>query len=330
MDVGSRVAGKYTVVRQAADEMLGRVYLAEADDGTRVDVKVLHPHMAANPEKFARFGREHEASRKVEHPGAARLLDWGQEEETRYLVFEHFDGHLLQEELDRGPVDPDRAAQIVAQVASVLIRAHEMGVVHRNLSPQSLAIGNGEGPYPRVMVRDFGLAQLDDGSGPPLTGAATRIGGLAYMAPEYLENGVNQDVGDIYALGVLFFQMVTGTMPYPGKAQQIIQATLYDPAPVPSERREGLPPWCDRVARTLMLKDPVARPTAEKALGVLITSAGVDPVALVGKRPAPAPAEEPDGSEAARQRWLLVGAVGAGASMVALALVCVGGAWVAL
>ena len=271
--IGVDLAGRFRVTDWVAEEVLGTVYRAidlgeraSAPDvnGPRVRVKVLHPHLVANPEKFARFGRELTASQLVRHPNTVAVLGWGEHVGMHFLVFEDVVSQTLQEVLVNGPLAPERAASIAAQVASAVGAAHQEGVIHRNLSPHNVLLLSHAARGDYVKVRDFGLSKLDqsdtDDLATHLTQAGARVGNAQYMAPEYIEEGKVHPKGDMYAVGALLYHMLTGRPPYDGRAADVLTAHVTAPVPAPRDVRPDLPAWCDEVVGALMAKKPKERP----------------------------------------------------------------------
>lgn len=330
--IGTVLGGRYKLVSLVDEEVLGRVFLAEDSQagGRKVRVKVLHPFLSDNKEKAARFEREVTASAKLAHPNLLQMLDEGRQFGVTWLVLEHFESTPLKEELDKGPLDPVRAAHIVAQAARALEAAHAQGVFHRNLGPQNLMLVRAPDGSDFVKVRDFGLAAVADEEGKALTSAAARIGNIAYMSPEYIEEGNVDASTDIYALGALLFQMITGRAPFVGKYGQVVDAHMSAAPPPAATLRPDAPAWVDRVVARLMAKDPAQRPQSGGEVAALLEEAtGQDLAApdLTGKRPA---------SRAPRSRVPAVAAAGtmAAGAMGALVLgalvllvLAVGGVW---
>ncbi len=276
--IGVSLCDRYLIERFSAEELLGRVYVArDQREGHLVHVKVLYAHLAGNPEKFARFGREFTATKMVRHPNTVQVTDWGQHADVYFLVFEYLICHTLQEELDTGPLPPIRAAKIAAQIAAAVGAAHEEGIVHRNLAPHNVLLLDNVASGVFVKVRDFGLSRLSEGQeggGGNLTAAGSRLGNVAYMSPEYIEDEQVHPRGDVYAIGVLLFQMLTGRLPYEGRAGVVLSAHVIEPMPRPSSVKPGLPSWCDDVVDQLTDKDPSRRLGAYGVTTVLGVAVG--------------------------------------------------------
>lgn len=260
--IGSVLGGRYRLVSILEEETLGRVYLAE-DSGAasrKVRVKVLHPFLSDNKEKAARFEREVTATAQLDHPNLIKMLDEGRAFGVTWLVLEHFEAPSLKEVLEKGPLEPIRAAHIVAQVARALEVAHANGIIHRNIGPQNISLIPAPDGTDFVKLRDFGLAAVEEEGGPQLTSAAARIGNIAYMAPEYIESNTVDPTTDVYALGALLFQMITGRAPFVGNYGKVVEAHMQAVPPRAATIRPDAPDWVDGVVQRLMHKDPRHRP----------------------------------------------------------------------
>lgn len=266
--IGSTLAGRYALERLASQELLGRVYAGkDVHTGTVVSVKVLYPHLVENAEKFQRFGREMTATSMVRHPNTVQVLDYGEDGPYHFLVMEFLNARSLHEELAaHGQLEVDRVVRIVAQVASALEAAHKEGIIHRALAPHNILLLNNAVGADYVKIRDWGLAKLDEdeeeggGDGHGLTQAGARVGNVAYMAPEYIDEQQVTASVDLYALGCIAFQMLAGETPFTGRAGEILDAHISLRAPLPSSKRPGLPTWLDIIVLDLLEKDPRDRP----------------------------------------------------------------------
>lgn len=283
--LGQLLADRYEIRAQHAEEMLGRVYLAtDRKTGSLVHVKVLHPYLTQNVEKVKRFAREVTATRAVAHPNSVAILDNGQTGENHWLILEYFPTVSLQEIVDKdGPLTPERALHIGAQIAAALAVAHKEGVVHRNLNPGTILLLQNARRGDYVKVRDFGLSRLqstddeeDDEDGHALTSVGARIGNTFYMAPEYIEEQLVDPRGDIYALGGIFTFMLTGHPPFTGRPAQVLDKHMTErPKPV-SKERDDIPPWLDELILVLLGKNPRKRPSADAIVESIKRNAAMD------------------------------------------------------
>lgn len=255
-----RVFAGFTVVRALGAGGMGAVYLMrhprlEAD----VAVKVLDTEIGRNPKARARFEREADFAARLRHPNIVQVYDRGREDETLWISMDFVDGPDAAHLVRQGPLDPQRAVDIVAQAARALDHAHHRGVVHRDVKPANLLIaadpdgGHGD----RVLVTDFGIARsLDDTA--TLTNSVHAT--FAYAAPEVLNGETADKRTDIYALGCTLYQLLTGSVPFPRETlPAAMHAHLTADPPRPRDRRPELPAELDQVIATALAKDPDER-----------------------------------------------------------------------
>ncbi|MFV1959169.1 MAG: protein kinase, partial [Planctomycetota bacterium] len=238
--VGARL-GRWHLLRILGRGGMGRVYLATDQDGRpRVAVKVLSDDLASDPAFVKRFHREARVLASLSHPHVVEILDQGEAGGRLYFAMEYVRGENLRRLIERGPLPVKQALRIADEVASALAYAHTRGVIHRDLKPENVLLDE----KGRVHLADFGLSRLLPGSGPEVTTLLTRtdviLGTYEYMAPEQRRGEKGLDArADIYALGVILYEMLTGTPPL-GRFE------------LPSRVRSGVPPALDAVvARAL-------------------------------------------------------------------------------
>jgi hypothetical protein len=265
---GAQVAGRYRIVRFVARGGMGEVY--EAEDlvlGERVALKTIRAGAggAAGGERAVeRFRREVQLARRVTHPNVCRIFDVGVHEGVSFLSMEFLAGETLSARLDRvGPLGEDDATRIVTGIAAGLEAAHHEGIVHRDLKCQNVMLV----PTPRgerVVVTDFGLARLalgdDEQAQPDLSTGVGLVGSPAYMAPEQVRGGKIGPATDVYALGVVMFEMMTGRLPFVADTPLATAAMRLDqPAPSPTTLSPDTPArWVAAIARALE-RDPERR-----------------------------------------------------------------------
>jgi serine/threonine protein kinase len=282
--LGTTVAERYEIREHAYDEALGRVYSAfDTTEKRLIHVKVLSPEFAADSSKFRRFGREITNSFMVSHPHTVEVLDFGEMNGQLYLVLEFLRFHGLSRDMVRGPMDPMIVAAVAAQVAAAVGAAHQEGIVHRNLCPDTILLLDNVADGIFAKVRDFGMSKLEsvEQTNGGLTAANERLGVAAYTSPEYLSTGEYHLKGDLYALGAILWHMLTGRPPFEGDIAQVLTQAMQGPPPAPSTLREGVPPWLDELVVALMSKDPADRPGAYKVVQRL--EAGLDGPVPVGR-----------------------------------------------
>src|SRR5262245_11986172 len=259
---------------------MGEVY--RADDlklGQTVALKFLPADLAQDAGRLARFHSEVRLARQVSHPSVCRVYDLGDFESHPFISMEYIDGENLSTLLRRiGRLPEDKATEVARQVCAGLSAAHERGVVHRDLKPGNVMI-DGRG---RARIADFGLAGVlgtDDG---------TRAGTPAYMAPEQFKGGDTGVASDIYALGLVLYELYTGKRAFRGDTLAEIARSRDTGPPSPSSLVEGLNPAVERVILRCMEADPRLRPTS--ALAVAAALPGGDPLAMAlaaGETPSP-------------------------------------------
>jgi serine/threonine protein kinase len=221
--VGRTIGGRFRIESLIGEGAMGRVYRArQVTLGTSVALKVLHEELARLPAIEARFLREAQAASRIDHPSSVRMIDFGKEPDgLLYLAMELIDGRSLADTLaESGPLAAARIIEIASQVLAALAVAHELGVVHRDLKPENIMVvgvrdddGN---PCDLVKVCDFGIAKIVDGKGaaPSVTQEGVILGTPAYMSPEQARGEPLDARSDVYSMGVLLFQMMTGEVPF--------------------------------------------------------------------------------------------------------------------
>jgi tetratricopeptide (TPR) repeat protein len=254
------VVGGHRIVREIGRGGMGRVYEAADPAGRRVAVKVVHPHLAREAGFLARFLREAEVGRRIDHPGVVRTLaaglDVAGDVETPYLVLELVEGKTLRALLDERGAAPERLAREVGLgVAEALVAVHAQGVVHRDVKPENVVIL----PDERVKLMDLGVANVGDGAD-RLTRTGEFVGSLLYAAPEQLEGGPVDARADLHALGTLLFELVAGRHPAarsPG-ARPAPSASVR-PAPALQPFAPHASPFLAAVVARLLAHDPADR-----------------------------------------------------------------------
>jgi len=216
--VGSILADRYHVIRRIGEGGMGQVYLAEHVKMRRKSaVKVLHQGMVHDPDAISRFNREASNASQIQHPNVAAIYDFGVTPEGLiYLAMEFVDGEPLTKIIERhGALTAARAADIGEQVASALEAAHDMGIIHRDLKPDNIMITRGRAGEDVAKVVDFGIAKAMEADDQKVTKTGLAIGTPAYMSPEQLGGDVLDSRTDIYSLGLVTFNMLTGKLPFP-------------------------------------------------------------------------------------------------------------------
>ena len=282
---GDLVDGRYRIEAELGRGGIGIVYRAHAKGLERpVAIKVLKPDMAARRQTVARFAREARASSRIDHPNVVRVFDFGfAAEGFYYLVMELLEGRALSELLDdHGRLSSRRALHLLGQVASGMARAHELGVVHRDLKPANIMVDRRDGDH--VTLVDFGLSKTESGwSGAQMTSEGDLLGTPDYMAPEQWLGQLVDARADVYAFGVMAYEMLSGVLPFHGKTHVVVmQSHLSDP-PVPLEERglTDLAPGLDELVLHCLQKKPSERPddmrAVKRALDRMGRASAIDP-----------------------------------------------------
>ncbi|MEM7351772.1 MAG: protein kinase, partial [Acidobacteriota bacterium] len=292
LEPGVVLAGKYRLEEHVGAGTFGAVYRAKHVELDRdVAVKILQPSVTANDESSQRFQQEGVAACRVEHPNAVAVLDYGvTETEVAYLVMELLRGAGLDAEIRSSfKLTPQRCLQILGPVCSVLAEAHEAGLVHRDIKPENIFLHR----TPRgeeVKVLDFGIAKLvgESVSGQNLTAEGWVLGTPAYMAPERIASQDLTGKADVYSLGIMLFEMLTGKRPFVAHNRDpmsMIMMHVNNEAPTLRSVDPNLPEVLEGVVAAAILKDPEERPDA-RALALSLERA----VAAIDGRSVPEPA----------------------------------------
>jgi serine/threonine protein kinase len=268
------IDGRYVV-----DELLGRGGMAEVyrahDTGAdrRVAVKVLR---GVEPRDARRFRSEVDVLARLDHPGLITLRGSGTHAGVPYLVLDLAEGPTLAGELAAGPLAEERAVAVAEQVAEALAHAHATGVVHRDVKPSNILFDE----HGHARLADFGIARL--AGTPSLTGTGQLVGSLPYLAPEQLEGGPVGPPADIYALGLVVIECLTGHACYPGAQIDAAMARLHRPPAVPG----GTPRWLGALLTAMTERAPTRRRDIEpglattQALGAPAGDTQVFPIAV--------------------------------------------------
>ena len=249
-DTGVMLAGRYCLEAPISAGAVGQVWRAtDLALGRPVAVKLLRAEYAQHPEILTRFRAEARHAGSLSHPGIARVYDYGDGDwhGPPYLVMELVDGPSLSRVLARGPLDPARAMDVVAQTAAGLAAAHAAGLVHRDIKSANLLLG----PDGQVKITDFGIAHAVGSA--PLTQTGSLVGTPAYLAPERVAGAPATPASDLYSLGVVAYECLAGVVPFSGLPLEIVAAHRYRPLP---PLPPGVPPGVAALAAGLTAKDP--------------------------------------------------------------------------
>ncbi len=272
---GTVVTGALLGERYRLDQLIGRGGMAavwSATDtllGRRVAIKRLHAGLLADEEHAERFRREAILVARLSHPNLVHLLDRGEDADGPYLVMELVEGENLKTRVRReGALDPDEAARICGQVGRALVYAHAQGVVHRDIKAQNVLLT----PEGAVKLADFGIARLmeaDEGEG--LTRTDMLLGSADYLSPEQADGRPVDARTDVYSLGILLYECLTGVLPFTGEGfVAVAMKQCSEPLPDPRTARPEVPAWLAACALRAAAKEPADRyPDAARLVSAL-------------------------------------------------------------
>lgn len=265
--LGKTIAARYRLVKKLGAGGMSMVYLARHELISRLSaLKIMRPELSQVPEHRERFLREARAVNRINHENIVEITDVGESDGVAYLVMEYVEGESLLQQIQQGPMRWERAVKIAVQVASALARTHQMGVIHRDLKPENIllvqrktgAMGLDAVEMPiieKVKLTDFGIAKMAGEA--TLTLNEQLFGTPGYIAPEYVSGLQIDGRADIYSLGVVLYEMVTGELPFEGKGQSDLLLKPLTTNPIhPSKRVKGLPPALEELLMKCLLRSP--------------------------------------------------------------------------
>ncbi len=336
-----------------SQSVLGGRYRLEASIGTggmaqvfrgqdttldrQVAIKILAPQFARDPSFVERFRREAQAAARLNHPNIVNVYDTGVDGDTNYIVMEYVEGRTLAEYLARGgTLAPRKAAEIAEKVAEALAAAHAQGVIHRDIKPANIMVTR-DG---RVKVMDFGIARLVAGPDTVEQTAAV-LGTAAYLSPEQAQGQTVDARSDLYSLGIVLYEMVTGKPPFTGdSAMAVAYKHVQETPPPPSSLNADVPPRMDAVVMRALAKNPANRYQSagefrddlmrviagQEVEATPLLPAGAGATQVISRPPSTAvlPPTEPDEGRKVWM-WVLIGALillilGGGAYLLAQSL----------
>ncbi|GAC1346150.1 MAG: hypothetical protein NVSMB23_23310 [Myxococcales bacterium] len=315
--LGQLVAGRFLIEDLIGQGGMGKVYKARhVERAIPVALKLLKPALLGDPTLVGRFEREASAASRLHHPNVVEVLEFGSTGPggTLFIALEYVEGKDLRVLLrDEWPLDEGRLCHLLAQALSALGEAHAHSVIHRDLKPENIMVAPGTGAGEQAKVLDFGIAKILDGGLPALTRSDVVCGTPQYMAPEQA-TGTGLDArSDLYAIGVILYQLCTGRLPFDGlNAMDVLTQHVNDPPRPPRLRAPDAPisAAMERLILRALEKDPARRPqSAEEFRGLLLdVASGAAAPGAPPLDPAPAPR-----AKAWRARLLAVVALARGA-----------------
>ncbi len=257
-EIGSRIArGGMASVYEAVDLRLDRV----------VAVKVMHPGMGDDGEFAARFVREARAAARLSHPNVVGVYDQGDDHGTVFLAMEYVPGHTLRDVIRKeSPMPPGKALALLDPVLSALAAAHRAGLIHRDIKPENVLISD-EATGGRVKVADFGLAKAISADTQHTATGGVLIGTVSYLAPELVVDGKADARADVYAAGVVLYELLTGRKPHEGESPiQVAYKHVHEDIPPPSRLVPDLPAYVDALVARATARDRGHRPADAQVL----------------------------------------------------------------
>ena len=261
---GRVLAGRYRVVRPIARGGMAEVWEGHDDVLARaVAVKILHPHLADDEDFLERFRREAVAAARLAHPGIVATFDAGTDDGVAFIVMELVQGRTLRQALEEGgPLAPELAVRVAAEVAAALDHAHGAGLVHRDVKPANILLVDHDGRTPslQVKVADFGIARQTEQGIRQLTATGAVVGTAKYLAPEQVVGRPLDARTDVYALGVVLYEMLCGRTPFEAETElaTALQHVRSEP-PAPTRFRDGIPQPLEGAVLRAMAKEPDER-----------------------------------------------------------------------
>ncbi len=252
--VGRVLDGRYRIGPRIARGGMASVY--EATDirlDRTVAVKVMHPGLGDDDEFAARFVREARSAARLSHPNVVAVFDQGDDEDTVFLAMELVDGHTLRDVIRKeAPMPPARALALIEPVLSALAAAHRAGLIHRDVKPENVLIAD-DG---RIKVADFGLARAVSTETQHTATGGVLIGTVSYLAPELVVDGRADARADVYAAGVVLYELLTGAKPHEGESPiQVAYKHVHEDVPPPSRLAPGLPAYVDALVARATARD---------------------------------------------------------------------------
>ena len=251
--IGKILGNRYRIVEKIGDG--GTAFVFKGLDtilNRHVTVKVLRPEYAGDQDFVRRFRREAQAAAGLSHPNIVSVYDVGHENGVHYIVMEYVQGRSLKALIEEmGRLNIYQAAEYAANIALALSHAHKHGIIHRDVKPHNILISD-DG---RVKVTDFGIAQAVTAS--TLTYSGEILGSVHYFSPEQARGGATDEKSDIYSLGIVLYEMLTGRIPYSGESPVSVAVKhLQEPFPDPEEVNPQIPRALCQIVRKAVEKDP--------------------------------------------------------------------------
>lgn len=244
----------YRLDQVVAHSGMGTLYRATDErDGRTVAIKIPNPEMEADPVLLERFRREQEIGQLLDHPGIVKTYD-GEQRSRLYMVLEWVEGRLLRTVMnEERPLGVERATALILALCDALDAMHKQGIVHRDLKPENVMVDNRD----HVKIIDFGIAMKEDARRITHVGMSSMLGTPDYISPEQVQGKRGDQRSDIYAVGILFYEMLTGTVPFSGPNPLAVMndRLVMDPPP-PSERNPQISPQLEEIVFRALEREP--------------------------------------------------------------------------
>ena len=254
---GTLIGNRYCIVRAVGQGGMAQVYLAtDQQTGGPVAIKIMKDDLSRDQEFIKKFDTEARAASSLDHPNIVRVLGYGQDGDLRYIVQEYVEGSTLKDLISqRGMLDWKVAVPLVIQIGLALEHAHRRGVIHRDIKPHNILITRDM----VAKVTDFGIARAINSNTITLTSGVT-FGSVHYFSPEQARGSLVSEKSDIYSLGIMLYEMVTGQVPFDGETSVAIAIKHLQETPQPpSAVRPGIPVGLDRIILKCIRKSTATR-----------------------------------------------------------------------
>jgi serine/threonine protein kinase len=253
--IGHTIHNRYKITSLLGEGGMGEVYLAtDEQTGQQVAVKILAIHLRANSEMLERFHREAKTLRQLDHPNIVKFVEAFEHYGQFVIVMEYVSGGSLHDLLKKGPLPIERARKIALGLCDALIRSHQLNIIHRDIKPENVLLAEDGSPK----LTDFGVARLSEGT--RMTRSGTQVGTPHYMAPEAWEGKTLDEQADIWSLGVILFEMLTGQVPFGGDTPLAVMSRVHS-ASLPDMRRlrPDVPTNLIKITRRMVTRDTLKR-----------------------------------------------------------------------
>lgn len=261
--IGKKLGGRYEILDRVGGGGMAVVYKAKDNLLDRIiAVKILRPQYAIDDDFVHRFRREAQAAASLSHPNIVSIYDVGVEEDTHYIIMEYVEGNTLKEYInENAPLAPDEAIKIAKQIAEALEHAHFNQIIHRDIKPHNILVGQNK----RVKVTDFGIARAVTSA--TITHTGSVIGSVHYFSPEQARGGMTGEKSDIYSLGIVLYEMLTGELPFSGESPiSVALKHLQDSYTEPRALNPRIPQSVENIILRCLAKDPTQRYASAKVL----------------------------------------------------------------